>query len=324
MDKAAFREFLRVRGLDEETAGRQLAIAEHLDTMLASRNTVNGSGCGKRAAKSLIDSLWESGQDTEENIFAILRYGSFIGNDEIYVEALTILDGREALDNLRERLRGLAGENETDRIFGLIGRVSPGTSPKEKASAMKTAISEAMLVLDDRKKVEFFKSSFRDLDDKYYSDDVELFRESEGIDEYIEAKRKEFMQELNSCMKEGRLFFGQEISSEVIKLVEADLEISFGRREGKSLFITKIPFSAKKWLEEKDPRMRRYYYCHCPWARESLLFEDGPVPAEFCRCSAGFHKKSWEVIFGKLVDCEVLESVLAGDDRCRFKLTLPI
>jgi hypothetical protein len=64
-------------------------------------------------------------------------------------------------------------------------------------------------------------------------------------------------------------------------------------------------------------------YCHCPWARESLRQAEGPVPAAFCRCSAGYHKKPWEVIFGQPLEADVLESVLQGDLRCRFAIHLP-
>jgi hypothetical protein len=51
---------------------------------------------------------------------------------------------------------------------------------------------------------------------------------------------------------------------------------------------------------------------------------EGPVSAQFCRCSAGFHKKPWEVIFDQKLEAEVLESVLQGDMRCRFAIHLPV
>ncbi|MCK7488759.1 MAG: hypothetical protein MZU97_27145 [Bacillus subtilis] len=57
--------------------------------------------------------------------------------------------------------------------------------------------------------------------------------------------------------------------------MEDDPETAFGKREGQSVYITKIPFRAKRCLEEKDPKMRRYLYCHCPWARESILSQEG-------------------------------------------------
>jgi predicted hydrocarbon binding protein len=43
----------------------------------------------------------------------------------------------------------------------------------------------------------------------------------------------------------------------------------------------------------------------------------------FCNCSAGFHKKTFEVIFEKTLKVDVLESILKGDDRCRFAIHLP-
>jgi hypothetical protein len=40
------------------------------------------------------------------------------------------------------------------------------------------------------------------------------------------------------------------------------------------------------------------------------------------RFIAGFHKKPWEVIFGRTIQADVLESVLQGDMRCRFAIHL--
>jgi predicted hydrocarbon binding protein len=43
----------------------------------------------------------------------------------------------------------------------------------------------------------------------------------------------------------------------------------------------------------------------------------------FCHCSAGFHKKPWEAALGQKIQVDVLESVLAEADRCRFAIHLP-
>lgn len=322
MDRMGFLGYLKKKGLDDEAAERQLAIADHLDTMMSARNAAQGSGCGRRAARSLIEALAQSGEDSIDNILAILRYGYFVGNDEVYVEALMFLDGVEAMDNLYDRLGRIAGEDERDEISSMVGPISPGTDFKTKAAAMRTVIGEVLSRLDEDKLDELFASSFRDLGDERFSSEAGLLKSLGGVDGYIEAKRSEFIGELRSCMEEGRLFFGQEITPAVIQLVVSDPEMAFGRRDGSGVYVTKIPFRARMWLEEKDPLMRRYLYCHCPWARESILSEEGAVPSEFCRCSAGFHKKPWEAALGRPVKCEVLESVLAGDDRCRFRIHL--
>jgi hypothetical protein len=81
-------------------------------------------------------------------------------------------------------------------------------------------------------------------------------------------------------------------------------------------------YLTKAYLAESDPTLKRYYYCHCPWAREAVKSGENVAPI-FCNCSAGFHKKPWEGALGQKIQVEVLESVLQGDDRCRFAIHLP-
>jgi hypothetical protein len=80
---------------------------------------------------------------------------------------------------------------------------------------------------------------------------------------------------------------------------------------------------AKQFLAETDPTLKRYYACHCPWVREAIKSGDVPLFPDFCYCSAGFHKKPWEVIFRRPLRADVLESVLRGGSRCRFAIHLP-
>jgi hypothetical protein len=47
------------------------------------------------------------------------------------------------------------------------------------------------------------------------------------------------------------------------------------------------------------------------------------VSPTFCQCSAGFPKKPWEVIFGRALEAEVVESVLKGDPWCKIAIHLP-
>jgi hypothetical protein len=75
-------------------------------------------------------------------------------------------------------------------------------------------------------------------------------------------------------------------------------------------------------LKEKDPKMRRYYYCHCPLARESIL-SGRQMSRNLCYCSAGYEKRPFDVAFGGSLKAEVKKSVLWGDDSCRFTLEIP-
>ena len=100
-------------------------------------------------------------------------------------------------------------------------------------------------------------------------------------------------------------------------------ELLSGVRQGDRIYMTKIPYAPKDWLVEKDPLRRRYLACHCPLARESIISGRERVSGTWCYCSAGFEKLLFDVVFGEEVEAEVLESVLAGDGRCRFAITIP-
>ena len=84
-----------------------------------------------------------------------------------------------------------------------------------------------------------------------------------------------------------------------------------------------IPHMTKEYLAESDEDKKRYYYCHCPWVKESLKDGASQIPATFCNCSAAYHKKSWEVIFERTLEAEIVESVLQGDLWCKIAIHLP-
>jgi len=98
---------------------------------------------------------------------------------------------------------------------------------------------------------------------------------------------------LAACQREGRLFFAQEVTDDVLAFVRAEPEIGGGVRAGNIVYETKIPFLTKEYLAETDPTLKRSYYCHCPWAREAIRSGEEVAPI-FCNCSAGFHKKPWK------------------------------
>jgi hypothetical protein len=165
--------------------------------------------------------------------------------------------------------------------------------------------------------------SLRDLPDRYFLVERRRYRRSKDVDDYLSRKHRAFVRELKKCQREGRLFFAQEITDKVVAFVENNPEIESGRREGNVVYVSKIPYMAKQFLAETDRSLKRYYACHCPWVREAIQSGDVQLYPGFCYCSAGFHKKPWEVIFGHPLRAEVLESVLLGDSRCRFAIYLP-
>jgi len=325
MDKQGFREFLTARKLDEGQMLGHLAIVERFEQVLGALTPpLTLQTASAESAQEFVNTLIAEGANSEENLFALARYGRFCKNNALYVAILELLDGGEALGGMYRKVGEVVGEKLRDEIFDGIALPQLGVPSWEKSGLTRQVMGRLERLVDTETCRRIFSDSFRDLPDEHYLDDRKRYREIGDFDKFLEIKRQEFIAQLEQIKNEGSLFFSQEITDEVVDFVRNDPEISQGVRDGNILYVTKIPYMTKQYLAESDPQKKRYYYCHCPWARESLRQADGPVSAKFCQCSAGYHKKPWEVIFEQKIEAEVLESVLNGDDRCRFAIHLPV
>jgi hypothetical protein len=100
---------------------------------------------------------------------------------------------------------------------------------------------------------------------------------------------------------------------------------SAGVLDGPTVVATKIPKSGflREYLREQSASKKRQLYCHCPRIREALKSSVTMSPT-YCYCGAGFYKGIWEEILGEPVEVELLETVLQGDEVCRFAVHLPV
>ncbi len=322
MDEGGFRQYLLTRGLPEEQIPQQVEavtrFARHLGT-LSPPQALEAVDAERALAYAAL--LVAEGGNTEEGLLAMARYGRFVRNYALFVAILGLWDGAEVMENVARRVGHVLGEDARAEI---VPEVPPMTASRwEKARVTRDVMQRLEPRLDAKTARAIFSESFRDLPDSEFAQERERYYAIGDIDRYLETRRQEFIAELEAMRDRGELFFDQEVTDEVVDLVRSDPEISDGVRRGNVLYVTKIPYRTREYLAATDPQEKRYAYCHCPWARESLRQAEGPVSATFCRCSAGFHKRPWEVIFGQPLEADVLESVLRGDLRCRFAIHLP-
>lgn len=319
MDAKGFRELLKTRKLTDEKIDESISLAIRFEAFIESTS-------GKPDAETtqtFCDLLIQEGKNTYDNFLTLARYGLFTKNNDIYVAILELLDGEEAQRNLHEKVGDLYGETVRDGVFSGIGLAPLGTRSSEKPGYMFPVL-ERLIHKVGRSEVEGLLSAcLRDLPDKYYRGERRKYIKSGDIDEYLKKKHRSFVRQIHKCQREGKLFFSQEITEDVVTFVRNNPEIASGVREGNTIFVSKIPYNAKQYLRETDPIMKRYFACHCPWAREAIKNDEVKLDVIFCKCSGGFHKKPWEVIFKQTLQVEVLESVLMGDLRCRFAIQLP-
>ncbi len=305
---------LEGRKVPAEKMESALELAERFEQFAAQQG-----GSSTETAWAFSEILIAEGQNSEENFITLARYGLFIKNNAIFVAFLEVLDGGEAQENLYKRVAEQYGEAFRDEIFSGIGVVTYGLPTPEKPRYMQPVIERLEKALGAEACRALLAEGLRDLPD--YAWEREIYQSCASVDEYLVKKKQKFMEQMETCQREGRLFFAQEVTDEVLDFIRSEPEMGGGVRVGDIVYETKIPFLTKEYLAERAPTLKRYYYCHCPWARQAVKSGEKVAPI-FCNCSAGFHKKPWEGALGQKIQVDVLESVLQGDDRCRFAIHL--
>ena len=324
MDKEGFRQFLRARKLPEEKIQDGIVVAERFEAFLAGLDRpVPGGSATVEDVQVFSRLLIREGHNSYDNLVALARYGRFVGSDTVYVGVVTLLDGAEALRNLRRRLGRALGRKERDRVFAGIALPPLGTPTTELPAYTQAVMERLEGSVDPAVYRPILSAGLRDLKSQWFVPERRKYRKSQDIDAYLASSHREYIAELEQLKSEGRLYFTQEVTEEMLDLVRGNPEIGTGVRKGAILYHTKIPHMTKEYLAEADEGMKRYYYCHCPWVKESLRPGGVHVSPDFCRCSAGFVKKPWEVILGRPLEADVLETVLTGGLVCRFAIHLP-
>jgi len=323
MKKDIFVEYLKKRGQSEEEIKNALEVVQNFEDFL----NVLGydiDNINEIIVKNYLKKLVDTSKDDLFRIISLARYGYITGNDILYIAMLVQLDGSEVMDNLYHKLENLSGKEAVKIIFTDIHLPTTGTSNTVRAQLMQTIIERLKEMTTEEFRKELLSDCLRDLPDELYKHDKELYMQTGNIENYLDLKQKEFIEEMYDLRKNNKLFFGQKITDEVIVFLEASPEITRGKLSGNKLRIVKIPFRTDEWLKEKNPDKKRYYVCHCPWARESLLSENHipKVSEEFCHCSAGFVKKPFEQIFGRKLKANIIRSALKGDEFCEFEIEL--
>ena len=275
-----------------------------------------------RDVRQFIKHLAKTKENTWDNLIGLLRYSRFADNKEVELELLIILDGGDVLGKLLDAAKDEVGVHKYGAMFA--GFVPPplGTSHEEMPKVTQDFMRRLQKGTGTETSRAILLTGVHAGPAEFYADEKVMLRKSKDIDEYLAKRRQKMVDLLEGHMKEGTLFYTQAIDKESLDFVRKNPEVAGGVRKGIYIYQTKIPYMMIEYLREKDPTKRRYYACHCPLARESIL-TGTEIPRDFCYCSAGYEKKPYEVAFGQPVKTTVLKSVLWGDLVCRFALQIP-
>lgn len=321
MDRDSFRKYLTERKVADEKISEALELVQRFEGFLKGKDL---SSATSDDAQDYIDTMMREGSNTYENFVTLLRYGYFIGNNDLYISFLEPIDGSNVLEVLREKLGERIGKDLRDKVLEDIDLPPLGTRAADKPRVTQSVMEKLEAMVDSKTCKETLVDVAHGLSREFYdSGQREELLAARNLDEYLEQKRNAFIAQLEKHRNEKTPFFNQEITDEVVEWIKENPGIGSTKREGEYLIHTKIPYLAKDYLAETDDRMKKYYACHCGWARESIRTGKDEVSPTFCYCSAGFTVRPWEIAFDQPLEVEMLESALKGNTRCTFKIPIP-
>jgi len=321
MKEKEFVEFLKSRSQDEDAIESAVAEVKEFEMFMA------GAGKSMEEAevddiKGYISTLIARELNTWDRLVALARYFYISGESEIYIYFTSILSGREVFPSISERLAEIAGEETRDRVFDGL-ELPPLGSPPETAPPVTALLVERLMELGPETAHKVLAGNHHGIPVESFNKHKKWFEEAEDLDAFLKKMHDEAVAELDEHARTGKVWYESIITPGTVELVRNDPEMLSAVRDGDYLYMTKFPYAPRDWLEATDPIMKRYHACHCPLAREAILRGDPDVPLDWCYCSGGFNKMKFDVVFGETTEVEVLESVLAGDERCRFRVKLP-
>lgn len=150
----------------------------------------------------------------------------------------------------------------------------------------------------------------------------ERFLKFGDLDAFIRQSIQEGIADFEKLYNEKKDFYGQPITKEVLEFIRSNPAMLSGVRDGDRLYCTAFPAQMLEYLQTSDSKMKCYYACHCPFAKESILAEK-TVSSTLCYCSLGHIKNFWEAVFDRELDGEVLTSALKGDVICTYVIYIP-
>ncbi len=324
MDEAAFREHLRSRHLDPETVERSVAGVRRFETYVQREEP--GATIDRATVEDVrryVEELDRTGEASPEDLLAVGRYERLVRTDRVVVEILERIDGADVPERLRQKLGQLAGPERRDEVFEALDIPSVAASPVEKIGFMGALIDRLFDLIDPAVATTVMTSGLHYEPKEVFTEERERFLAAPDIDWFIRDEHRRYVEFLTTLKDGGDLYFTQYITDDVIAYVRDTPTCGGGVRQGEAIHVTKIPYQADLYLHESDEQRKRYFYCHCPWAKESIRHAWARVSPQFCQCSAGFEKQYWDAVLDQPVQVDVVRSVLQGDLVCEFAVHLP-
>lgn len=323
MKEKLLRDLYKSREYDSNSTDEAVGYVKEMETWL----TESGSSIDNPSLATVKDYLVNlvlARKNTPSRLLALARYYYVINKHDIYIYFTKLFGGYGVIDNIKKRLEWNTDSELLDLVFDGLKEPVLGSPPEEFPEFTSDFMKRLKKFLSPAKYRLVLAGNNHSIPEESMQSEKALYEQSASLDEYLKERHERNVADIQKYCDEGKIWFEQEITQDVVNFIKANQEILSAVREGNKLYVTKIPYDGVNYLATDDPILKTYYACHCPFARERILDETkNNVDADWCYCSAGFAKFPFEILFCEELEVEMLQSALNGDPICRFAITLP-
>ncbi len=318
-----YREFLEQRGMEPEKINKYVESVNRAIQYFRERGLklVDGS---VKDFQDYVAYLMEEGMNSYDELMAVGRYVYMLDLKEPWIYYAAILGGTSVYPSIRDRISKISGSEDCDTIFSQVDIPPLGSEPDKYPETTFQLMEQLKKKLPPEVYRRVLAGNHHQIPVEAFYKHREWLQELDGdIDAWLKKMHDASAAELEEHYNEDKVWYEQVITQDIIDYVKNNQEILSGIRVGEWIYNTKFPYSPQKYLDETEPKIKRYYMCHCPLARAAVFEEDPKIPMDWCYCSAGYGKLRYDVAFGEETEVEVLESVFNGSDKCRFRIRIP-
>jgi hypothetical protein len=318
MQEEKFRIHMKERKIEQSIIDRDVKSLKDFELFL--QNELNVSKIDTSFLKDTRTYLKRMKlKDKEKLIFlkALKNYGIAIKRDRLVGNSNRLQGLGHWLMRLSDTLDEYVDEDLRTKILEAGGSIKYSSSANKKAAWTKCMMECLEKNVDEKtcKKILTNNLHYKNPKTPSIMKLRKMYRKSNNIDEVLEFLHDKWKTHVGEK-------FGY--NSPEFKYVANDSTIETGKREGNIIYVSKIPFKLKDYLNAKDDKEKRYNYCHCGWVRASILkSNEKEISHNFCYCSGGWHKIPFETIFGQSLKVNIVKTVLKGDDMCTFAIHIP-
>jgi len=265
---------------------------------------------------------YSANTSTLDFFIALLRYFRFIGRNDLFIHLTRYTGILDVMDNILSRLKAYHDQEKVHLVLDGLQIPTLGISPK-KIPAMTKEFVARLENHFEQKEVEYILTgNNHGLSKESMLPEKIEYENAPSLDVYLKERHQRKVAELTKFMNEKKVWFEQDITQEVVDFVASNQQVLSAELRDNKLLITKIPYDTVSFLNAKDAQTRKYFACHCGFAREAILQENMNVSENWCYCSAGFAKFPFEVILDHKLPIHLVESAIGEGELCRFEIDL--